>query len=195
MKKSSNSDIDKRELRTSSEVSEAIDKVAGQIISHFSDANGNLAEFVLVGLHFKGVPMAERLRTAIARLANYNAPLGTLDITMYRDDIGLRPTLPMIQETEMDFDLDGAKVILVDDVLSSGRTIRAALDALTDYGRPEVIRLAVLVDRGMPEFPIRADFSGMLIELPPEEKITTEFNGDGEDRLYSQSWNTKLKNR
>ena len=98
-----------------------------------------------------------------------------LDITMYRDDIGTRNLLPMIHETVIPFDVDDRIIILVDDVLSSGRTIRAALDALTDYGRPGLIRLAVLVDRGEPEFPIRADFVGFEVSLPAERKVLVNF--------------------
>ena len=116
-----------------------------------------------------------------------------LDITMYRDDIGTRNMLPRIHETIIPFDVNDRVIILVDDVLSSGRTIRAALDALTDYGRPGLIRLAVLVDRGDPEFPIRADFVGFNVSLPAERKVLVNFEDiPGMDAgIYDVNWQTK----
>ena len=118
------------------------------------------------------------LVAAIAARGGKAPVLGKLDVTMYRDDIGLRRTLPLIRETVIPFNLEGAKVILVDDVLSSGRTIRAALDALTSYGRPALIRLAVLIDRNHPEYPIRPDYVGMRIELPADRKIVVSLPED-----------------
>jgi pyrimidine operon attenuation protein/uracil phosphoribosyltransferase len=109
---------------------------------------------------------------------------------MYRDDIGTRNLLPMIHETVIPFDVNDKEIILVDDVLSTGRTIRAALDALTDYGRPGLIRLAVLVDRGEPEFPIRADFVGFDVSLPAERKVLVNFE-DAESLeagIYDVKW-------
>ena len=136
-------------------------------------------DFALVGIHQMGVPLAEKLCEELKKLGR-NPEFGKLDITMYRDDIGSRRLLPMIRETEINFDVDDKDIILVDDVLSSGRTIRAALDALTDFGRPASIHLAVLVDRGEPEFPIRADFVGFEVNLPEDRKVKVRFPGNGE---------------
>ena len=109
---------------------------------------------------------------------------------MYRDDIGLRSGLPLIRETAIPFNMENAKVILVDDVLSSGRAIRAALDAVTSFGRPACIRLAVLLDRGRPEFPIRADYVGMnAFDVDPAEKIVLKLTeNDGEDAAVAIQW-------
>ena len=109
---------------------------------------------------------------------------------MYRDDFGTRDILPMINETEIPFDVSDKEIILVDDVLSSGRTIRAALDALTDFGRPGFIRLAVLVDRGEPEFPIRADYVGFNVSLPADRKVKVFFaeNNGFQPGIYDVKW-------
>lgn len=163
----------------------AIDRLADSIIR----ARSGTRDWVLVGLYQHGVTLAERLVGVIGRKCGYRPPLAKLDITMYRDDIGWRRTLPAIRETDIPFDLDDATVVLVDDVLSSGRTIRAALDALTDYGRPRLIRLAVLVDRGHPEFPIRADYVGMTLDRPGSCKIAVEFvEAHGADGIWEVEW-------
>lgn len=146
-------------------------ELARQIADHFA---GSDREFALVGIHQLGVPLARLLRDELERLGRH-AEFGMLDITMYRDDIGTRSMLPRIHETVIPFDVNDKEIILIDDVLSTGRTIRAALDALTDYGRPGLIRLAVLVDRGEPEFPIRADFVGFNVVLPAERKVLVNF--------------------
>ena len=145
--------------------------LARQIADHVADSERDIA---LVGIHQLGVPLARLLHEELAKLGR-NAEFGMLDITMYRDDIGTRNMLPRIHETVIPFDVNDKTIILVDDVLSTGRTIRAALDALTDYGRPGLIRLAVLVDRGEPEFPVRADFVGFEVSLPAERKVLVNF--------------------
>ena len=165
-----------QQLCNASEMAAAIDRMADAILADFGPSAS--PDYALVGLYRAGVPLAERLVAAIAARGGKAPVLGKLDVTMYRDDIGLRRTLPLIRETVIPFNLEGAKVILVDDVLSSGRTIRAALDALTDYGRPRMIRLAVLVDRGEPEYPIRADFIGFRVSLPPDRKVAVRFGDD-----------------
>lgn len=162
-------------------------ELARQIAVQFPAADKPLA---LVGIHQLGVPLARLLHDELAGLGR-EVEFGMLDITMYRDDIGTRRLLPMINETVIPFDVNDRIIILVDDVLSSGRTIRAALDALTDYGRPGVIRLAVLVDRGEPEFPIRADFVGFDVSLPAERKVLVQFESEPEHAagIYSVYWN------
>jgi pyrimidine operon attenuation protein/uracil phosphoribosyltransferase len=108
---------------------------------------------------------------------------------MYRDDIGMRNSLPVINETKIPFDVNSVPVILVDDVLSTGRTIRAALDAVTDYGRPPLIRLAVLVDRGNHEFPISADYAGVAVKVGEGKKVIVEFaEAEGTDGIYEIEW-------
>ncbi len=149
--------------------------LAEQIGRHFSVSG---SDFALVGIHQMGVELARLLCQEIAGISGKTPEYGELDITMYRDDIGTRNMLPRIHETIIPFDVNGKEIILVDDVLSTGRTIRAALDALTDYGRPGLIRLAVLVDRGEPEFPIRADFTAYQVSLPPERKVVVKFEPD-----------------
>ena len=160
--------------------------VAGMIDRHFA-SNGK--DFAIVGIHQMGVPLAKLICSELEKLGR-TPEFGQLDITMYRDDIGSRSLLPRIHETVIPFDVNDKEIILVDDVLSSGRTIRAALDALTDYGRPGLIRLAVLVDRGEPEFPIRADFVGFNVSLPSDRKVVVQF--DHEDDMpagiYEKIW-------
>ncbi|MBR2633815.1 MAG: bifunctional pyr operon transcriptional regulator/uracil phosphoribosyltransferase PyrR, partial [Lentisphaeria bacterium] len=141
-----------------------------------------------VGIQQMGVPLAEKLKEIIERETGYSPALAKLDISMYRDDISNRKRLPLIRETDIPFDVNDKILILVDDVLSSGRTIRAALDAITDYGRPKVIRLAVLVDRGNPEFPIHADVTGFDIDIPAENKIVVSF--DNEPGIFCREWNS-----
>ncbi len=167
----------------------AIRQLAEQIADHFASSD---REFALVGIHQLGVPLARLLHEELAKRGR-DTDFGMLDITMYRDDIGTRSMLPRIHETVIPFDVNDREIILVDDVLSSGRTIRAALDALTDYGRPGLIRLAVLVDRGDPEFPIRADFVGFNVSLPPERKVLVNFEpGNGMDAgVYDINWQNK----
>lgn len=164
------------QLYSSDEMDAAIRRIAEAILIAFPAAG---RDYALVGLYQQGVPLAERLAREISDRSGFRPDTGKLDITMYRDDFGKRSGLPLIRETVIPFDINGKKIILVDDVLSSGRTIRAALDALTDFGRPGLIRLAVLVDRGNPEFPIRADFSGFRVELPPDHKVVVSFGEDG----------------
>ena len=163
--------------------------LAQQIGRHFSVPG---REFALVGIHQMGVPLA-RLLCGELSAAGRKPEFGQLDITMYRDDIGTRSMLPKINETVIPFDVNDREIILVDDVLSSGRTIRAALDALTDYGRPGLIRLAVLVDRGEPEFPIRADFTAFRVSLPPERKVVVRFEADEEfpAGIFDVNWHRK----
>lgn len=176
---------DKTHLMDAEEISALIDKIAQEICDKNKYANQD--DFVFIGIHRGGVPLAERLVKSIEKKARFLPPLGTLDISMYRDDIGMRKTLPYIFETRIPFDINGKVIILVDDVLQSGRSIRAALDAITDYGRPAIVRLATLLDRGLREFPINADYVGKFVDVPPEERIKInwhEYCGE-EDYVYT----------
>ena len=176
----------KKQIYSAAKMDRAIGGMAAAIAAAFPIAEGTCA---LVGIHQLGVPLAERLHDAITKLTGVAPEFGKLDISMYRDDIGNRNPLPLIRETEIDFDLNDKTIILVDDVLSSGRTIRAALDALTDYGRPKAIRLAVLVDRGEPEYPIRADFVGFNLRLPADRKVAVGFDDDNRScGIFEVDW-------
>ncbi len=178
----------KKRLFTAEEMDKAIEKMAQAILKDSRKAGD--AEFALVGLYNQGVTLAERLGDAIERISGQRPPLAKLDISLYRDDFGQRSALPLIRETVIPFDVNDLRLILVDDVLSTGRTIRAALDALTDYGRPGIIRLAVLVDRGEPEFPIRADYVGFDCDPPADRKIKVFFDGDdpADGGIYEAEW-------
>jgi pyrimidine operon attenuation protein / uracil phosphoribosyltransferase len=138
------------------DVRRAITRIAHEIV----ERNGGADGVTLVGIADRGDDLARRLAADIRRIESRDVPVGVLDITFYRDDIGLRAEAPEVHETRIGFDVTGATVVLVDDVLYTGRTIRSAMDALMDLGRPRAIQLAVLVDRGHRELPIRADFVG-----------------------------------
>jgi pyrimidine operon attenuation protein / uracil phosphoribosyltransferase len=144
----------------------AITRIAHEIIEH----NQGLDGCVLVGLQTGGVPLAGRLAEALADIESVDVPVGTLDVAFYRDDIGLRPVIPEAV-TDIPLDLTGKTVVLVDDVLFTGRTVRAALDALNDYGRPYAVQLAVMVDRGHRELPIRPDYVGKNLPTRRDEMV------------------------
>ena len=145
----------------------AIVRIAHEII----ERNKGVENVVLVGIRTRGVPIAERLAAAIKDIENVELPVGMLDIPLYRDDLSTLAYNPVCHGTEIEFDVDGKTVILVDDVLYTGRTIRCALDAIIDMGRPKAIQLAVLIDRGHRELPIRADFAGKNVPTSHKEAI------------------------
>jgi pyrimidine operon attenuation protein / uracil phosphoribosyltransferase len=128
-------------------------------------------DLALIGIQTRGVVLADRIHQAIESINGRKVPIGILDINLYRDDLTRVSEHPILKKTEINFDLDGLSVVLVDDVLYTGRTIRSALDALTDFGRPKKIELAVLIDRGHRELPIRADFVGKNIPTNEEEIV------------------------
>ena len=154
-------------------VGRAITRIAHEIL----ERNKGSENLVLVGIRTKGDTLAWHLSKRIGEIEGEEVPLGAIDITMYRDDLAERGSLP-IGKTDIPFALDGKHVILVDDVLYTGRTIRAALDALMDFGRPSTIQLAVLVDRGHRELPVRADFVGRNVPTSRDEKIEVVFDDD-----------------
>ncbi|HXE42342.1 MAG TPA: bifunctional pyr operon transcriptional regulator/uracil phosphoribosyltransferase PyrR [Candidatus Baltobacteraceae bacterium] len=153
----------------------AIGRALTRIAHEIAERNENSAEVVLVGIPEGGVPLAERLGAILSEIWKQSVPVGSLDVSMHRDDLDRRAA-PKIHPTVMPFDVNGKTVVLVDDVLFSGRTIRAALDALNDFGRPKKIQLAVLVDRGHRELPIKADFVGKNVPTAPDEKIHAREN-------------------
>jgi pyrimidine operon attenuation protein / uracil phosphoribosyltransferase len=165
-------------LMDSPELARAITRIAHEIL----ERNGGSEDVVLVGIADRGDHLAARLAREIDRLGGTSVPVGTLDITFYRDDIGLRAEAPEVHETRIAFDVTQRAVVLVDDVLYTGRTIRAAMDAVMDLGRPRCIQLAVLVDRGHRELPIRADFVGKNVPTNEDDEIRVRVRElDGED--------------
>ena len=154
-------------LMTASDVQRALTRIAHEII----ERNKGAEQLALVGVHTRGVPIAEALAKLIGQFENITPPVGKLDITLYRDDLTEIALQPVVKKTEVDFDIAGMRIILVDDVLYTGRTARAALDALIDMGRPSNIQYAVLIDRGHRELPIRADYVGKNVPTSKQEIV------------------------
>lgn len=155
-------------------LSRAVTRIAHEVI----ERNAGLDDVVVIGLQTGGVPLATRLVETFERIDGSKVPLGSLDVALYRDDIGLRPVMPETV-TDIPEELNQKVVVLVDDVLFTGRTIRAALDALTAYGRPRAVQLAVMIDRGHRELPIRPDYVGK--NLPTRRDEAVDVNDDGVD--------------
>lgn len=148
-------------------ISRALTRISHEIVEK-NKGTGNLC---LIGIRTRGVYLAQRLASYIKNIEGKSVLTGALDITLYRDDLALASGQPVVRKTEIDFDINAMNLILVDDVLYTGRTVRAALDALVDFGRPKSIQLAVLVDRGHRELPIRADYAGKNIPTSKDERI------------------------
>jgi pyrimidine operon attenuation protein/uracil phosphoribosyltransferase len=153
--------------------------MAHEILEH----NHGLDDLAVVGLQTGGVPFAEEIVQALGKIDGQTPPLGTLDVAFHRDDIGLRPVLPSAV-SEIPFDLDGHIVVLVDDVLFTGRTIRAALDVLHSYGRPRAVQLAVMIDRGHRELPIRPDYVGKNLPTRRDEVVNATLDGVDLGEMY-----------
>ena len=160
---------------------EAIGRTLVRIAHEVIEGNPDLERTALVGIHTRGVPLAHRIRRLIAERAGVELPLGTLDITFYRDDVVVRGggeaplhSQPLVKDSKLDFSIEGKTVVLVDDVLYTGRTIRAAIDALFDYGRPARVQLACLADRGHRELPIRPDYVGKNLPTSRDERIQVQ---------------------
>lgn len=151
---------------------DGIDRSLTRVAYELLERNKGVEGMVLVGIQTGGVFLAERLRKKIQRIEGAEVPMGVLDITLYRDDLRSSNRKPRLGKTDIPFSLDDRKVVLVDDVLFTGRTIRAAMDALIDFGRPRLIQLAVLIDRGHRELPIRADFVGKNLPSSLWEAVT-----------------------
>jgi pyrimidine operon attenuation protein/uracil phosphoribosyltransferase len=167
-----------RRIMTADEIRRATIRLSHEIVEKQAGTDGLL----LVGIQRRGVPLAQRIADAIAENESVDIPVGALDITFYRDDLSLVAQQPVVKGTDLPFGIDGRTVVLVDDVLYTGRTIRAAMDALVDFGRPQAIRLAVLVDRGHRELPIRADHVGKNVPTSREEIVRVHLEEiDGED--------------
>ncbi len=163
---------------------EAISRSVMRIAHEIIEKNKGTSGLCVVGIRNRGVYIAKRLAGCIKSIEGNDIPAGALDITLYRDDLALASGQPLVRKTEIDFDINDKKLVLVDDVLYTGRTIRAALDALIDFGRPQSIQLAVLVDRGHRELPIRADFVGKNIPTSKQEIVEVHLEeSDGKDEV------------
>jgi pyrimidine operon attenuation protein/uracil phosphoribosyltransferase len=138
----------------------------------------------LIGIHRRGAIIAQRLHALVSELIDTTVPLGDVDISFYRDDLSIRPTAPVVLATHLDFPLDGRTVVIVDDVLYTGRTVRAAIDAVFDYGRPAKLQLAVLIDRGHRELPIRPDYVGKNLPTSQQQRVYVHVDEvDGRDEV------------
>ena len=156
-----------RRILDADDVRRAMTRIAHEIV----ERNGGVDDLVLVGIRSRGVPIARRLARLVEQHEGAPVPVGSLDITYYRDDLTRIAHAPIVQRTDLEADVAGRTVVLVDDVLYTGRTVRAALDALTDHGRPRAVRLAVLIDRGHRELPIRPDFVGKNLPTAVDEIV------------------------
>ena len=156
-----------RQIMTADEIRRATIRLSHEIVEKQAGTEGLL----LIGIQRRGVPLARRIAAAISENEGIDIPVGALDITFYRDDLSMVAQQPIVKGTELPSGIDGKTIILVDDVLYTGRTIRAAMDALVDFGRPQAIRVAVLVDRGHRELPIRADHVGKNVPTSREEQV------------------------
>jgi pyrimidine operon attenuation protein/uracil phosphoribosyltransferase len=170
-----------RNIMDAAALKRTVERMAHEILEMEGGAEG----LALIGVVRKGDYLAARLKTVIDRVEGANVPLGRLDITLYRDDLGRSGSSPVVRKTQIPFDITGKTIVLVDDVLFTGRTTRAALDAIMDYGRPKAIRFAVLVDRGYRELPIQPDFTGLKVLTRRGERVMVEMAEDGlEDSVY-----------
>ena len=160
---------------------DAIRRALRRMAREIVEMNGGMESLAIVGIHTGGVHLAHRLCKLMAEDENATPPQGNIDITLYRDDVFIGLPQPVVGRTEMAFDVTGAKIVLVDDVLFSGRTVRSALDAVIDYGRPDTIRLAVLVDRGHRELPIQADVTGNRVTTQSHHSVKVELVEEGFD--------------
>jgi pyrimidine operon attenuation protein/uracil phosphoribosyltransferase len=170
----------KSQIMDKDQMERSLQRMAHEII----EQNRGLEKIRLVGIRSRGVPLAERLSSYLKLITNQEIPVGILDITLYRDDLSTISHQPIIKGSAIDFDIEDAVIVLVDDVLYTGRTVRAAIDALMDFGRPKQIQLAVLIDRGHRELPIKADYVGKNVPTSKEEIIKVALEEiDGEDSV------------
>jgi len=171
---------EKAQILDGTGIARAITRIAHEIL----ERNKGVQDVVLVGLRSRGVGLAHRIASKLEEIERAKVPVGALDITLYRDDLGRAVTQPVVRRTEIAFPVNEKKVVLVDDVLYTGRTCRAAMDALMDLGRPCLIQLAVLVDRGHRELPIRADYVGKNVPTSNQEEVQVFLaDEDGADRV------------
>ncbi|MEZ4434612.1 MAG: bifunctional pyr operon transcriptional regulator/uracil phosphoribosyltransferase PyrR [bacterium] len=183
MRPSGSASVERRQVLDPRAIERAIRRMGHEIIEDLG-RHGALGDLVLIGVRTRGVPLARRLAAVIADAEGITPPLGELDITLYRDDVFSAESLPVVRPTVLPFEIQGRHVVLVDDVLYTGRTTRAALDALMDYGRPTRIRLAVLIDRGHRELPLHADVVGARVDTQRDESVAVRLDEiDGHDAV------------
>ncbi|OIP48908.1 MAG: bifunctional pyr operon transcriptional regulator/uracil phosphoribosyltransferase PyrR [Deltaproteobacteria bacterium CG_4_10_14_3_um_filter_60_8] len=157
----------RKKIMTAADIDRSLNRIAMQILEY----NHGLDDLAIIGIHTGGVFLADRIWNILQAKENREIPKGSLDISLYRDDWSLATQNPVVQKTDITFGVEGQTLILVDDVLYTGRTIRAAMDAIMDFGRPRAIQLAVLIDRGGRELPIQADFSGRQVKVSADEHV------------------------
>lgn len=169
---------EKAEIMNAEEMSRAIKRIAHEIL----ERNKGAKDLLLIGIRTRGAPLAKRIAEVMETIEGQNVPVGVLDITLYRDDLQLVATQPVVGRTDIPVSVEGKIVVLVDDVLYTGRTVRAAMDEVIDFGRPKAIQLAVLIDRGHRELPIRADYVGKNVPTSSREIISVRLiEQDGSD--------------
>ncbi|HEV2299851.1 MAG TPA: bifunctional pyr operon transcriptional regulator/uracil phosphoribosyltransferase PyrR [Candidatus Acidoferrales bacterium] len=172
--------VEKRQLMSAEEISRTLERLAHEIV----EKSGGAKDLALIGVRRRGIPLAERLAKTIRASSGAAVPVGTLDITLYRDDLSTVAPQPVVQASEIPFPIDGCDVLLIDDVLYTGRTVRAAMNGLFDLGRPRRIRLCVLIDRGHRELPVEATFIGRTVETADSEIIEVRLKEtDHEERV------------
>jgi pyrimidine operon attenuation protein / uracil phosphoribosyltransferase len=172
--------IEKKQLLSATEIDRTLQRLAHEIV----EKSAGTKDLALIGVRRRGVPLSQRLAKTIRGFADVDVPVGTLDITLYRDDLSTVAPQPVVQSTEIPFGVDGRDLVLVDDVLYTGRTIRAAMNGLFDLGRPKRVRLCVLIDRGHRELPIEAAFVGRDVQTTDTEIIEVRLKEvDGEERV------------
>jgi len=171
---------EKSKIMDKETIDKSLERIAHEIVENFKTTD----DIAVIGIKSRGAHLAHRLVTKVERIVKQKLPVGALDITLYRDDLTQLTAQPVVHATEIDFDIDGKKIVLVDDVLFTGRTIRCALDAIIDFGRPKQIQLAVLVDRGHRELPIRADYVGKNVPTSLNEIVEVRLEEmDGKDEV------------
>ena len=172
--------VEKRQLLSAEEIGRTLSRLAHEIVEN----SGGAKDLALIGVRRRGVPLSERLAKQIRGFAHADVPVGTLDITLYRDDLSTIGQQPVVQSTEIDFPVDNRDLVIVDDVLYTGRTIRAAMNGLFDLGRPRRIQLCVLIDRGHRELPVEASFIGKKVQTSDTEIVEVRLQEiDGEERV------------
>ncbi|HYL46627.1 MAG TPA: bifunctional pyr operon transcriptional regulator/uracil phosphoribosyltransferase PyrR [Candidatus Limnocylindrales bacterium] len=172
--------VEKRQLLSAEEISRTLQRLAHEIV----EKSGGTQELALIGVRRRGVPLSQRLARIMKESARVEVPVGTLDITLYRDDLSTVAHQPVVQSTEIEFQVDDRDIVLVDDVLYTGRTVRAAMNGLFDLGRPRRIRLCVLIDRGHRELPVEASFVGRHVQTSDTEIVECRLQEvDNEERV------------
>lgn len=172
--------IEKRQLMSADEIRRTLERLAHEIV----EKTGGAKDLALIGVRRRGIPLAERLARSVRGSSKADVPVGTLDITLYRDDLSTVATQPVVQSSEVSFAVDDRDLLLVDDVLYTGRTVRAAMNGLFDLGRPRRVRLCVLIDRGHRELPVEASFIGRTVETSDSEIVEVRLHEiDKEERV------------